>query len=115
MWESDVDLGVSCPPGGGACSGLNTFDLTRDGELKLITPELEEDFRIELSGRAFVFARPTLASHFTDALSFEFMDATAGLKQIVDLAASHEQVEDNAYASSFDLRFGASRGAERSG
>lgn len=105
-----VELGFSCA-GGASCTGLDTFDMTRDGTLEFIAPDPSEQFRVELGGHAFVYARPFLGSLFTDALSFEFVDATAGLKQSVDLATTHYQVEDTAYASSFNLQFLATVGA----
>lgn len=106
---ADVELGVTCAAG--ACSGLTTFDMTRDGSLQFIAPDPSEQFRVELGGHAFLFARPFMGSLFTDALSFEFVAATAGLRQTIDLATTHRQVEDTAYASSFNLQFLAKIGA----
>lgn len=100
----DVELGLDCP-GGGACSGVQTFEPTRDWRFEFVAPDPDEQFRVALGAHGYLWARPYLGSRFTSRGAFELIDAKAGLRQSLDLATTHYQVEDTAYASSFNLQF----------
>lgn len=99
-----AELGLACP-GGGACQGVTEWDLTRNVEFEFVSPDVEEQFKVELGARAFVFARPALGSAFSSSTQFKFIDATAGLKQSVDLATALRQAKEDDYASEFRLAF----------
>lgn len=100
----DVGLGLSCA-GGGACTGVRRFEPTRDWHFELITPDPSEQFRVALGAHGYLYARPYIGSRFTSVGSFQFIDAKGGLRQSIDLATTHYQAEDTAYASSFNLQF----------
>lgn len=99
-----AELGLDCP-GGGACQGVTEWDLTRNVDFKFVSPDVEEQFKVELGARAFVYARPALGTAFLSSAQFEFIDATAGLKQSVDLATALRQAKEDDYASGFRLAF----------
>lgn len=101
--EATAELGLLCPTAGGSCSGLTGFDTQRDFEFELIAPDLAEQFKIELGGRGYLFAKPAVGSAFSAATQFEFLAASAGLKQSVDLATATRQAKETDYASGFDL------------
>lgn len=101
--SAHAELGLTCAAGGGACAGVLEFAATRDGSFELIAPDPTEQFRIELGAHGYIFAKPSLGSAFSKKAQFEIIAATAGLKQSISLAHELAQVEDTAYASSFEL------------
>lgn len=101
--EATAELGLLCPAAGGSCTGLTSFDAERDFGFELIAPNLAEQFKLELGAKGFVFARPSVGSKFSAKTQFAFLEATAGLKQSVDLATATRQVKETDYASGFKL------------
>ncbi|MBA4157553.1 MAG: hypothetical protein H0X65_08765 [Gemmatimonadetes bacterium] len=109
--SATVELGMSCPGSGGDCTGLNTFETTRDGSFGFISPNATEQFRVELGAHGYLWAALTLGSPLSQSLQFEVLKARGGLKQSVDLGTAHRQVKETDYASDFKLAFLADAGA----
>jgi hypothetical protein len=101
--EATAELGLLCPAAGGSCSGLTSFDTERDFDFEFIAPDPTEQFKLELGAKGFVFARPSVGSAFSAKTQFAFLEATAGLKQSVDLATKTRQVKETDYAYGFQL------------
>ena len=112
--SASLELGFTCPEGG-ACSAINSFDSSAEGEFKLVSPEDLQDLRIRLDGRGYLYAKlalgpskelvnsiPALA-----AVKFKLLEANAGFEQNVDLASSKRQASDPAYASRLATLFNA--------
>lgn len=102
--EATAELGMLCPTGGGTCTGVSSFDMPQpDFDFELITPNLADEFKIELGAHGFLFARPSVGSRYSARTQFAFLEAKAGLEQSVDLATAKRQASESEYASSFKL------------
>jgi hypothetical protein len=104
--EATAELGLLCPAAGGECTGMTSFDTPPpEYDFELIAPDPSEQFKLELSGKGYVFARPSIGASFSQKAQFEFLAASTGVKQSVDLAAATRQASDAEYASGFKLDF----------
>lgn len=102
--RATAELGMLCPSGGGTCTGVTDFDIPQpDFDFELITPNLADQFKIELGAHGFMFARPSVGSRYSDKTQFSFLAAKAGLKQSIDLATAKRQASETGYASGFAL------------
>lgn len=100
---ASATLGLLCPNGDGVCTALTEFETNDDFSFKPILPDLEDQFKLELGGYGFVFAKPSIGSAFSSATQWEFLAASAGLEQTFDVATAKRQAQDTAYASGFRL------------
>jgi hypothetical protein len=102
--EATAELGLLCPAAGGSCSVLTSFDIPQpDFGFEFIAPDPTEQFKVELGAKGYLFAKPAVGSKFSRKAQFEFLAATAGLKQSIDLATATRQVKETDYASGFKL------------
>ena len=102
--EATAELGLLCPAAGGTCTGITSFEIPQpDFDFEFIAPDPSEQFKVALGAKAFIFARPSVGTSFSASTQFAFLEATAGVKQSIDLATATRQVEETDYASGFAL------------
>lgn len=101
---ASATLGVDCP-GGGACGPLTSFEKKPfEHAFELVAPdELGDQAHLELGATGYALAKLAFGSPLLTSTHLELIEGQAGIKQAVDLKLAHTQVEDDEYASSFDL------------
>lgn len=101
---ASLELGVACP-GGGACQSVRTFTPRPvEPTFEFIAPASWDDqVHLELGATAYAVARLAFGSAVWEDTQFEVIEARAGIKQGVDLMTANAQVNDDGYASGFDL------------
>ncbi|HSH44278.1 MAG TPA: Ig-like domain-containing protein [Longimicrobiales bacterium] len=92
--------GLACD---GACQVVSEFTSDEDASFELIAPDITTQFRAELGAWGGVEAGLALGSRWLKQSQFELAKGRAGAEQRVDLATSHAQAQDDAYASGFQL------------
>ncbi len=101
---ASATLGVECP-GGGACGPLTSFEKKPlEHAFELIAPdEIGDQEHLELGVTGYALAKLAFGSPLLASAQLELLEGQAGIKQAVDLKWPHAQVEDEEYASSFEL------------
>jgi len=105
--SADLAMGASCDDSDG-CTTLR--EVEPHGELTptLVTPEVSVKFEPE--AQAFLYAELEGGARFTSTLRTEAIEAQAGVKLAGTFATEETQVDDEAYASQYELSFEAEVG-----
>jgi hypothetical protein len=104
---ADLAMGFSCN-GDGECRTTREIEPSVAVTPSFVSPEVS--VKIEPEGQAFVYAELEGGARFSTTLRTEAIQAQAGFKLAGTFATEETQVEDDAYASNYELSFEAEVG-----
>jgi hypothetical protein len=104
---ADLAMGASCREDGG-CTTIRDIEPAVSVTPSVVAPEVSVKFEPE--AQAFLYAELEGGARFSTTLRTEAIQAQAGFKLAGTFATEQTQVEDDAYASNYELSFEAEVG-----